>query len=106
VGNPKLESLLDRLLLGDTPMRHGNFKPPMNRLAHASIESGQVLLSCLHTCNLARMVVLLVQQRVEKQLEGEITLRPVLRTHAEQNDVAAAQLGIDQSRTPGDRRFA
>src|SRR5260370_16388072 len=55
VGNPKLESLLDGLLLGDTSMRHGNFKAPLNRSADPRIESGEIRLGCLHTCNLARI---------------------------------------------------
>jgi hypothetical protein len=94
MGNPKLESLLDRLLLGNAAVRHGNFKLPLNRPAHASVEGGQILLGCLHTCNLARIMALLIQQRIEKQLEGEIALRPVLRPHTKQNDVPAPHLRV------------
>jgi hypothetical protein len=47
-GDPKPESLFDRLLLGDTSMRNGNFKPRLKRSIHASIERGEVLLGCLH----------------------------------------------------------
>src|SRR5438105_1454817 len=110
---PKLKSLLDRLLLGDPSMRYGNFKAPLNRPADPRIESGQIGLRCSHTLqsstNLKNRMLThcgSVHQGVEKQLEGEIALRSVLGTHAEQNDMAAAHLGVHQSRAPGDRRFA